>query len=334
MRVIEVSRFGGPEVLVPVDVPEPVPGPGEVVVDVAVADVLWAETMIRAGHGGRYFPVQPPYRPGPGVAGRVGALGPGVDPAWRGRRVAARTGQYGGYAERVAVPVAALTPVPDGVATADAAALLHDGTTTFGVLDRLPVRAGDRVLVTAAGGGMGVLLVQCAHAAGATVVAAARGAAKLDRLRRLGADHVVDYATPDWTDQVRAVVGGLDVLFDGAGGDYGRAALDLLEPGGRLSAHGTPAGSFAAPDPGWAADRAITVIGIDDLRFPPESARTHLTRALAAAAAGRLSPVIGQTFPLDRAADAHRAIEARAVFGKTLLVVGAPAPGPDRDGAG
>ncbi|GLY22203.1 zinc-binding dehydrogenase [Micromonospora sp. NBRC 101691] len=321
MRVVEVSRFGGPEVLTLIEVPDPVPGPGEVVVDVVVADVLWVETMIRSGHGGRYFPVRPPYRPGPGVAGTVAAVGPGVDPAWAGRRVAARTGERGGYAERVAVPADGLVPVPDPVGLWDAAALLHDGTTAFGVLDLIPPRPGDRVLVTAAGGGLGALLVQCAHAAGARVVAAARGAAKLDRLRRLGADHVVDYSAPDWADRVRAVTGGLDVVFDGAGGAYGRAAFDLLEPGGRYSAHGTPAGEFAVPDPQRAAARDVTVIGIDDIRFPPEVARGHLVRALDAAAAGRLTPLVGQTFPLARAADAHRAIEARTTTGKTLLTI-------------
>ncbi|MFI6226186.1 zinc-binding dehydrogenase [Micromonospora echinospora] len=321
MRVVEVSRFGGPEVLTLIEVPDPVPGPGELVVDVVVADVLWVETMIRSGHGGRYFPVQPPYRPGPGVAGTVATVGAGVDPAWAGRRVVARTGDRGGYAERVAVPADGLVPVPEPVGLRDAAALLHDGTTAFGVLDLIPPRPGDRVLVTAAGGGLGALLVQCAHAAGARVVAAARGAAKLDRLRRLGADHAVDYSAPDWTDRARAVTGGLDVVFDGAGGAYGRAAFDLLDPGGRYSAHGTPAGAFAVPDPQQAAARGITVIGIDDIRFPPEAAREYLVRALDAAAAGRLTPLVGQTFPLARAADAHRAIEARTTTGKTLLTI-------------
>ncbi|OZV81691.1 NADPH:quinone reductase [Micromonospora echinospora] len=321
MRVVEVSRFGGPEVLTLIEVPDPAPGPGEVVVDVAVADVLWVETMIRSGHGGRYFPVQPPYRAGVGVAGTVAAVGPGADPAWAGRRVVARTGERGGYAERVAVPTDGLVPVPEPVGLREAAALLHDGTTAFGVLDLIPPRPGDRVLVTAAGGGLGALLVQCAHAAGARVVAAARGAAKLDRIRGLGADHVVDYSAPDWTDRVRTVTGGLDVVFDGAGGAYGRAAFDLLEPGGRYSAHGTPAGAFAVPDPQRAAARGVTVIGIDDIRFPPEVAREHLVRALDAAAAGRLTPLVGQTFPLARAADAHRAIEARTTTGKTLLTI-------------
>ncbi|MEU4569150.1 zinc-binding dehydrogenase [Micromonospora sp. NPDC023956] len=321
MRVVEVSRFGGPEVLTLIEAPDPVPGAGEVVVEVAVADVLWVETMIRSGHGGRYFPVRPPYRAGVGVAGTVAAVGPDVDAGWVGRRVVTRTGEHGGYAERVAVPADGLVPVPDPVGLRDAAALLHDGTTAFGLLALIPPRPGDRVLVTAAGGGLGALLVQCVHAAGARVVAAARGAAKLDLLRRLGADHVVDYTAPDWTDRVREATGGLDVVFDGAGGEYGRAAFDLLAPGGRYSAHGAPAGSFAVPEPARARAGGVTVFGIDDIRFPPQVARGHLVQALEAAAAGRLTPLVGQTFPLARAADAHRAIEERTATGKTLLTI-------------
>ncbi|MGW4948398.1 alcohol dehydrogenase catalytic domain-containing protein, partial [Actinoplanes sp. NPDC004185] len=111
MRVVEVARFGGPEVLVAVDAPDPVPGPGEVVVEVAAADVLWVETMIRQGQGGDYFPVRPPYRPGCGVAGTVALVGAGVDPAGAGRRVVTRTGPHGGYVERALEPAEGLIPV-------------------------------------------------------------------------------------------------------------------------------------------------------------------------------------------------------------------------------
>lgn len=320
MRVIEVARFGGPEVLTVTEASEPVPGPGEVLVEVAVADVLWVETAIRQGHGGDHFPVRPPYRPGGGVAGTVGSVGAEVDPAWRGRRVVART-ERGGYLECAAVPVDALVTVPDAVSLTDAAALLHDGVTAFGLLDLVPVHTGDRVLVTAAAGGLGALLVQAARGAGAVVVAAARGAAKLDTLRRLGADLVVDYSEPGWTDRVRAATGGLDVVFDGAGAAYGRAAFELVVPGGRFSAHGCPAGSFAVPDPAVAGERRIATVGIADVQFSPEQVRRHLRDALDAAAAGRITPLVWRTFPLARAADAHRALETRAAVGKTLLTV-------------
>jgi NADPH2:quinone reductase len=321
MRVIEVTRFGGPDVLALREVPDPVPGPGEAVVDVAIADVLWVETKIRSGDGKPYFDHEPPYRAGVGVAGTVAATGDGVDPAWRGRRVVTGTGAHGGYVEKALVPAGGLVPVPDELSLTDAAALLHDGTTAIAVADLVAVGPGDKVLVTAAGGGLGALLVQLAHAAGAYVVAAARGTAKLDRIRRLGADATVDYSEPDWIERVRAAAGSLDVVLDGAGGEYGRAAFDLVAPGGRVSAYGTPAGEFAVPDPDAAAARRITVTGIQDVQLTSEQFRKRLERALAAAAAGQITPLVGQVYPLERAAEAHAAIETRAVTGKTLLSV-------------
>src|SRR5687768_12860819 len=104
MQIIEVTRFGGPEVLALREAPDPVPGPGEVVIDVAVADTLWVETMIRQGHGRPFFGQEPPYRAGVGVSGTVLAAGDGVDAAWAGRRVIASTGEHGGYVERALVP--------------------------------------------------------------------------------------------------------------------------------------------------------------------------------------------------------------------------------------
>lgn len=321
MRVIEVARFGGPEVLVPGESAEPVAGAGEVVIAVEVAEVLWLETMVRSGHGGTVFPVRPPYRPGVGVAGTVAAVGPGVDPGWSGRRVVAATGHQGGYVERAVVSADGLVAVPEAVDLSNAAAVLHDGVTALALADIVKITAGDRVLVTAAGGGLGAILVQLAARAGATVVAAARGAAKLDRIGELGADVLVDYSAPDWTDRVWDATGGLDVVLDGAGGDYGRAAFDLVGAGGRFSAHGTPAGAFATADPEVAKARDITATGIADVQLGPEQFRDYLVRALDDVAAGRITPLIGQTFPLERAADAHAAIENRTAVGKTLLLV-------------
>ncbi len=318
MRVVEVARFGSPEVLVAVRAADPLPGPGEVVVQVSAADVLWVETVIRQGGGGDYFPVRPPYRPGAGVAGTVAAVGEGVDRAWTGRRVVTRTGANGGYLERALVPADGLIRVPDGVSLTDAAALLHDGVTALGLMDAVAVRPGDRVLVTAAAGGLGALLVQLAHAAGARVVAAARGVRKLERLAPLGADLVVDYSEPHWTGQVRAAYGGVDVVLDGAGGAYGRAALGLVAPGGRFSGHGRPGGHFVGP--GEAVPAGVTLTGIERVRFAADEARHYAAAALGEAAAGRVTPLIGQTFPLERAADAHAVIENRTAIGKTLLV--------------
>ncbi|WP_345457165.1 zinc-binding dehydrogenase [Actinoallomurus oryzae] len=325
MRVIQVERFGGPEVLVPADVPDPVAGPGQAVVRVAAADVGFVETQIRSGAMGEYFSVVLPYVPGHGVTGEVAGVGDGVDRGWVGRRVAAYTGERGGrggYAERAVVEAAALVPVPDGLELRDAAALLHDGVTALHLLDVVGVRAGEWALVTAAGGGMGLLLVQLAHAAGARVIGAARGRRKLDLVDDQGADVVVDYSEPGWTDRVREATGGAgaDVVFDGAGGAIGRAAFEVTARGGRFSAHGAPSGGFAVLDPAEAEKRDVTVSGIGDLQLSPEEMRQVLARALAGAAEGRMRPVIGQTFALERAADAHAAIETRDVVGRTLLL--------------
>ena len=133
--------------------------------------------------------------------------------------------------------------------------------------------------------------------------------------------HVVDYGGADWTDTVWEATGGVDVVLDGAGGDYGRAAFDLVVEGGRFSAHGTPAGGFATADPALARSRGITATGLEAVQLAPDRFRAYLIRALHDVAAGRFTPLIGQTFPLERAADAHAAIESRTAIGKTVLTV-------------
>ncbi|MEO6086622.1 MAG: zinc-binding dehydrogenase [Umezawaea sp.] len=313
MRIIRVAEFGGPEVLVPQEAQAPIAGPGEAVVDVAVAPVLFLDAQMRSGTGAEYFPLRPPYVPGVGVAGRVASVGDGVDQAWVGRRVVADVA--GGYVEQALVGVDGLVEVPDDLGLVEAAALLHDGRTAMGLVDDAAIQPGDRVLVTAAAGGLGSLLVQVARAAGAHVVGAARGRRKLDAVRALGADAVVDYTEPGWADDLVA-----DVVFDGVGGQIGLAAFSATAPGGRFSAHGTPGGGFAPVDSADAQRRGVRLSGIERVQFPPEQAKRLVGRALAEAAAGRIRPVVGQTFPLEEAADAHAAIEARDVVGKVLLL--------------
>jgi NADPH:quinone reductase len=325
MRIAEVTRFGGPEVLVIRDVPEPVAGPGEVVVDVAVADVLWVETRIRQGHGGDHFRVTPPYVPGNGVAGWVDAVGDGVDDEWIGRRVVAHAHERGGYAERVVLRERELTPVPHGLSLRDAAALLADGPTALALFEGMKIVGGDTVLIVGASGGLGIVCVQLARARGARVVAVARDERKLARIREFGADAVIDSEAPNWVEQARAALGGegADVILDNVGGRVGEAAFELIAPGGRFSAHGTPSGRFAAIDDAQAERLGVTVRGIRDVQLPADELKRLTGQALAEAAAGRIKPVVGQTFPLARAAAAHAAIERREVFGKTLLLAGA-----------
>ncbi|WP_093264353.1 zinc-binding dehydrogenase [Thermostaphylospora chromogena] len=321
MRAIRVDRFGDPRVLVPVELPDPVAGSGQAVVEVAAVDTLFVETQIRSGAFAEPFGVRPPYVPGGAVTGRVRTVGPGVTGDRQGRTVAA-VGISGGYAEQVAVPAEALIPVPDGVDPQRAAALLHDGPTALGLFDAAAVQPGRWVLVMAAAGGAGILLVQLARAAGARVIAAARGQRKLDLALEHGAEAAVDYSEPGWSEHVAKTVGGegVDVVFDGAGGTLGAEAFEVTASGGRFAAYGAPSGDFAAIDTGRAARRGIKVIGIDRVQYGPDERRAQTRRALQEAAAGRIRPVIGRTYPLERAADAHAAIEAREVVGKTLLL--------------
>ncbi|MET8167847.1 zinc-binding dehydrogenase [Streptomyces sp. NPDC005329] len=347
MRAAQVKAFGGPEVLATVELPDPVPGPGELLIEVAHADTIFVETQVRAGLFRAYFPVEPPYVPGGGVAGTVTAVGAGVDGGWVGRRVTSFVA--GSYAERVTVPATAPTPVPDGVDLRTAAALVHDGVTAAGLLERTAVAPGDRVLILGASGGMGTLLVQLARARGARVVAAARGARKSALVRELGADAVVDVSERDWADRAREALGrptptratetaragaagssaatettgatgaAADVVLDGVGGELGLSAFSLTADGGRFSAHGAPSGGFATVDAAEAERRGVTLFGIGDLQFGEAEARRMSAHVLAEAAAGRLRPVIGAQFPLTEAAAAHAAIEGRELVGKVVL---------------
>ncbi|GAA4638735.1 zinc-binding dehydrogenase [Actinoallomurus vinaceus] len=323
MRVVQVTRFGGPEVLVPGQAPDPAAGPGQVVVEVAVAGVTFVETQIRRGTDRWHARPELPYVPGGLVAGRVSSVGSQVDPAWSGRSVIAGTGETGGFAERAVAAVQDLFPVPDGLGLPEATALHSDGSTAQGLAERAEIRPGEWVLVEAAAGGVGSLLVQLARTTGARVVGAARGSRKLDLIRDLGADAVVDYSEPGWTERVLEATGGTgpNVVFDGVGGEIGRAAFEVTAPGGRFSVHGASSGQATVIDPAEARRKNVEVLGIEQLfDFGPHMVR-WAERMMSQAAAGLIRPVIGQTFPLERAADAHAAIEDRTALGKTLLLI-------------
>ena len=315
MRAVVIREFGPPEVLEPAEVAEVRAGPDEVVIEVEFANVTFVETQVRAGR-----PPHPSMLPalpailGNGVGGTVGEASP-----WSGLRVVASLNGTGGYAERAVSPVARLIGIPDGLAMRDAVALLADGRTALALAGHADLRAGETVLVEAAGGGVGTLLVQIARRAGARVVALAGQPRKLALARDLGADVTVDYSHDGWESQVRDLAGEVDVVFDGVGGDIGLAAFGLLRAGGRFCPFGMASGSFAPVTPELAQDRQVTVRA--GAGGSPEELAELARTALAEAAAGRLRPVVGQEFELAEAARAHAAIEARQTVGKTLLAV-------------
>jgi len=311
VRAVVMREFGPPEVLEPAEVDEVRAGRDEVVVDVEIANVTFVETQVRAGR-----PPHPSMLPAlPAILGN----GVGGTVSGTGRRVVASLNGTGGYAERVVSPASRLVGVPDALAMRDAVALLADGRTALALAERAGLRAGDTVLVEAAAGGVGTLLVQIARRAGARVVALAGQPGKLAVARDLGADLTVDYRRDGWDQEVRDAVGEVNVVFDGVGGDIGLAAFGLLGAGGRFCPFGMASGSFAPVNPDLAAARGVTVL--PGAGAGPGELAALTRRALGEAAEGRLRPVIGQEFGLGAAARAHAAIEARTTVGKTLLTV-------------
>lgn len=322
MHAIRLYEFGPAENLRYETVDDPVPGTGQVRIAVGAAGVHVVDTSIRDGDAP---PGQKPDLPvtlGRDAAGTVDALGPGVDPVWLGRRVVVYLGvRNGGYAELAVADVEALHHLPDAVTFEAAVAMIGTGRTTLAVLEVAAIGPDDVVLVTSAAGGMGALAVQAAKQAGATVIGAAGGPAKVATVRRLGADLAVDYLRPEWKAEVETALGErpATVALDGVGGDIGRAALELLAVGGRLVLFGWSSGE---PTPINAYDlfgRGISATAAIGARIfnRPGGLRDLETKALAAATT--LVPLI-QAFPLADAAKAHTAIKARETTGKVVLL--------------
>ncbi|MFI0419251.1 zinc-binding dehydrogenase [Spongiactinospora sp. 9N601] len=320
MRAIRFHGYGPAEVLRLEEVPDPVAGPGEVLVRVEAAGISHVETQIRAGlMPGVALPL--PFTPGFELAGTVVATGPDTDPEWTGRRVLALTPGGGGYAELAAIPAGSLHPLPAGLDPHAGLALLSSGVAAVGAFAAGEVGPGETVLVEAAAGGVGGLLTQLAKQAGARVIAAARGARKLTAAKANGADAVVDYGLPGWGDAVREAAGGeVQVVFETVGGEIARTAFGLLATGtGRMVLYGTAGGTPPAFDVADILQRGLTVRGFASVLLPPEEIAALLGQVFEHAAAGRLRPVAGAVFPLAEAAAAHRAHDERTTIGKTIL---------------
>jgi NADPH:quinone reductase len=318
MRVVRVREFGGPEVLRIEEAPIPEPAAGQVAVAVEAAGVGYGDVIVRSG---RYpFPV--PYVPGVEVGGQVVAVGPGAGTALLGRRVVATTADNrGGYAERALAPAAWTFPVPDGLPLPTALTVFQAGALAIGMLAAMRVTAGETVLVTAAAGRVGSLLVQRAKAAGCVVVGTA-GPGKLAAVTAFGADHAVDHTAADWPARVRELTGGADVVLDAVGGDIGTGAVHAAADGrGRIGMYGFSSGTWLPLDAQTVGRRGLTVVGPLGIVFrkPDAEQRADAEQALSAAAAGTLVPRVHASYPLARASDAHAEIERRRAVGAVLL---------------
>ncbi|MFI0451147.1 zinc-binding dehydrogenase [Actinomadura sp. 6N118] len=326
MYAIRLHEFGTPENLRYEEVEDPVAGPGQVRIAVRAAGVHLLDTAVQAGDAeGLPFPLPDlPVTPGREVAGVVDQVGEGVDESWLGRRVVTHLGLVNaGYAELAVRDVDALFPIPDSLDFGTAVAMVGTGRTALAIHHIGAVTADDVVLVTAAAGGIGLLLVQAARQAGATVVGVAGGEAKVARVRAAGADVAVDYSAPGWSKEVRDALAGRDVtaVFDGVGGGPGREAFDLLGFGGRLLLFGWSAGSMTELTTKDLFDKMLQVTIALGTRLVnvPGGLRAMQEKALAEAAAGRLVPAV-QSYPLPEATRAHADLLARATVGKVVLV--------------
>ena len=325
MRAIVVDGPGGPEVLRVEEVEAPEAGPGEVLIEVAVAGVNFADVGMRAGMMGGPHAVELPYTPGFEAAGVVAAVGEGTEGFAEGDRVAVVL-PAGGYAEYAVAPAEAVVEIPDGAGFADAGALLVQGLTAYGVLhDSARVGEGDAVLVMAAGGGVGTLAVRLAKLAGAgTVVGAAGSRGKLDLALSLGADRAVDYTGENWVDEVLEATGGrgVDVALECVGGDVGARAYECLAPLGRLVTYGAAGGEGLRPPDMWQLNlKGQTVGGYGGPWIRPGAAARAREAISGSLRDGGLKVVVGASFPLEDAPEAHRAIEGRRTSGKVVLVV-------------
>ncbi|MFE6907173.1 NAD(P)H-quinone oxidoreductase [Streptomyces erythrochromogenes] len=323
MHAITIEQPGGPEALVWADVPDPVAGEGEVLVEVAASAVNRADLLQRQGF---YDPPPGASRyPGLECSGRIAALGAGVSGWSVGDEVCALLAG-GGYAQRVAVPAGQLLPVPTGVDLVTAAALPEVVTTVWSnVFMVAGLRPGETLLVHGGASGIGTMAIQLGKAVGATVAVTAGGPEKLARCKELGADVLIDYREQDFVAEVRAATGGAgaDVILDIMGAKYLGRNVDALAVNGRLAVIGLQGGVKAELNLGalLAKRAAITATS---LRARPLEEKAAIVAAVREhvwplVAAGRVRPVVHAAFPMAQAAEAHRVLESSAHVGKLLL---------------
>ncbi|WP_405871609.1 zinc-binding dehydrogenase [Streptomyces sp. NBC_00005] len=324
MHAIRLHAFGPAENLTYEEVEDPLPGPGQVRIAVAAAGVHLLDTALREGEQGPLpQPTRLPTIPGREVAGVVESLGEGVASLWLGRRVVVHLGfAPGGYAELAVADVDRVHEIPADLDHAQAVAMIGTGRTTMGILQFAELGPDAVAVIPAAAGGIGTLLVQYAKNAGAVVIGLAGGPEKTARVRENGADLAVDYKDPEWPDKVRAHLGGraATVVFDGVGGEVARHSTQLLGPGGQHLVFGWSAEGIRDGEPYLVDGVSERVLGPVMIRKAggPNPVQTLELRALAEAAAGRLTPAV-QRFPLTEAAAAHRALETRGTTGKVVL---------------
>lgn len=323
MKAVVITSPGGPEVLQVADVPDPVVGAGQVLLEVTAAGANRADLLQREGR----YPPPPGVVDWPGleVSGRVAEVGAGVTD-WAAGDLACALLAGGGYAERVVVPDTAMLPVPDGLGVIEAAALPEAACTVWSNVFMLAgLRPGETLLVHGGGSGIGTMAVQLAKQVGARVAVTAGSTRKLERCTALGADIAINYREQDFVAEIRTATEGhgADVILDNMGAAYLDRNLRALAVNGRLVVIGLQGGRTAELDLATLLTRRATVLATS-LRARPEQekaaivagVREHVWPLLVA---GTVHPVVHSVLPLHQAAEAHRLLEASEQIGKVLL---------------
>lgn len=318
MKAVVIRTFGDPDGLEVVEVPAPVPAPGQVRIATEAIGVGGVDAVIRRGTLAAYG-FREGHLLGSEVAGRVAAVGEGVDTSWIGRRVWAFTGLSGGYAEQAVAAVGDVLALPDDLTGADAVTLGGSGVVAHFALERARLTRGETVLVRGAAGSIGITAVQLAARRGASAVAvttssAGRGA----RLRDLGATHVLDRAGEGGPDAPAA----FDVVIDVVGGPQLPLFLDRLNPNGRFVAVGVVGGQPPADFGTRLMDafrKSLSFATFSSDTVPGQDRQAVRSSQFADAARGDLRTVVDDVLPLDQAASAHRRMDAGAVFGRVVL---------------
>jgi NADPH:quinone reductase-like Zn-dependent oxidoreductase len=307
MKAAYIEKFGGPEVLQYGDLPDPIAGPGEVVVDVHAATVNAADWKFRAGEYARHSNVKFPQIPGRDFSGVVSAVGDGAD-LKVGDAVfgVLGAGKEGTYCEKIAIPAALVAKKPDGLSHINAAALALTGLTAINsVEDTLKLQRGETILIQGGAGGVAGFAIQFAKYLGAKVITTC-SAANVDYVRGLGADQVIDYNAENFT----RAVSGCDAVFDTVGGDVAKQSFAVLKPGGRAA---FIASGAEAPKP----DRS----DVTALRPPVPRSRKAMERIAEVYVAGGVKPPEVKLYKLAQAADAHRLSQSRHFRGKLVFQV-------------
>jgi len=322
MKAILCTRFGGPDDLEFKDLPDPVAGQGEAVVAVKAAALNFFDTLIIAG---KYQYKPPfPFSPSAEFAGVVESVGPGVSGFGRGDRVLGHLGS-GAARERVVAKPERLIKLPDGLDFDHAAGLtVTYGTTLHGLKDRAQLKPGETLAVLGAAGGTGLATIELGKLMGARVIACASSPEKLAFAREHGADETINYAQEDLKDALRRLTDGkgVDVVYDPVGGSYAEPAVRALAWGGRYLVIGFAAGEIPKIPINLVLLRSSAIVGVFWGAWAernPQAHRTNMADIARWCAEGKLSAHIHAVFPLEKTADAIKALSNRKVMGKLLV---------------